>query len=171
MVIDGKALADNLLSRLSGEISTLKTGGVTPTLAVILAGDNPASAAYVRQKLKAAGKIGARVIINHQPLTIHADKLRELIDMYNADPAIHGLIIQRPLPATLGDVSTLLDSVNPRKDVDGFLPDSPYDVPVALAVGEILRVVHSVHKLRAEFFHWLKTQKIVVARNVATWRS
>lgn len=139
MKIDGKMLADKILNGLATEVTNLKNRGITPTLAVILVGDNPASLAYIKQKQKAAEKIGAKIIFDHQPTTIDASKLRELVNLYNADATVHGLIIQRPIPNELGNVSTILDSVKPEKDVDGFLPDSPFDVPVAAAVGEILQ--------------------------------
>lgn len=139
MKIDGKALADTILSQLATKVTNLKKRGITPTLAVILVGDNPASIAYIKQKQKAAEKIGAGLVFSHQTSAISKNELQKLVDQYNNDPTIHGLIIQRPIPQELGDVSTILDSVKPAKDVDGFLPNSPFDVPVAAAIGEILQ--------------------------------
>src|SRR3989339_1740724 len=102
MIIDGKAIAEKILTQLS---ETIKTMGVTPTLAVIQIGDNPASLAYIRQKQKAAEKIGAKVIISN----ILSD-----VDRFNMDPNIHGLIIQRPVPEPVGEYAVKLE-----KDVDG----------------------------------------------------
>ena len=121
MIIDGKAIAENILTQLS---ETIKTMGVTPTLAVIQIGDNPASLAYIRQKQKAAEKIGAKIIVSNTLSDV---------DRFNADPHIHGLIIQRPVPEPVGEYH-----VKREKDVDGFEKNSPFDVPVAHAIGEIL---------------------------------
>ncbi len=139
MRIDGKALADEILAKGTPEVEALKKQGTTPTLAVILVGDNPASLAYIKQKQKAAERIGATVILSRQPPTITKETLQQLVSSFNADPKVHGLIIQRPVPDEVGDVSDVLNSVAKRKDVDGFLPHSPFDVPVARAVWEIIR--------------------------------
>lgn len=165
MKIDGKALADNILNRLSADVTSLKNTGITPTMAVILVGDDPGSLVYIRQKQKAAERIGAHVIFDHQPNTITADTLKRLVDKYNADPSVHGLIIQRPVPSTLGDVTAIINSIRPQKDVDGFVPDSPFDVPVAAAVGELLKSYTrqtSGIKNDGQFDSWLKKQKVIV---------
>ena len=168
MKIDGKALADKILSDLSLEVVKLKKKGVTPTLAVIQVGDDPGSTAYIRQKQKAAERIGAKLILSRQPspsglgtraISLGArdksyQQLQERIKQENHDPAIHGFIIQQPLPDALGDVATLLNLINPKKDVDGFLPNSPYPVPVAAAVITIFKV--------KPFDNWLCQKSIVV---------
>lgn len=170
MIIDGKLIAERILDRLTKDVSTLRLSGMSPTLAVILVGDDPASLAYIKQKQKAAQRIGAVVHFDHQPATINPDVLKRLITTYNDDPGIHGLIAQRPIPHEVGDVSDILQTVAPSKDVDGFLPNSPFDVPVAAAVGEILKSVHSnefiVHRkintTSKDFIHWLREKHIVV---------
>ncbi len=169
MIIDGKAIAEAILTHLTQETALLKSRGITPTMAVIQVGDNPASLAYIRQKQKAAERIGATVVLHHVSGITKAE-LAQLVGQYNADAAIHGLIIQRPLPQELGDVSAILDSVVLPKDIDGFLPNSPYDVPVAVAVGEMLRNVHDSEfsadadttKTRIHFLDWLKTKNIAI---------
>src|SRR3989338_7846210 len=113
MKIDGKAIANQILSELTLEISRLKDKGIIPTLAVILVGDNPASLTYIRQKQKAAEQIGARVVLSAEGLTCSNSQLRELIEKYNNDPSVQGLIIQRPLPKNLGVVSDVLLTVKP----------------------------------------------------------
>ncbi len=161
MRIDGKTLADNILDDLAKKVSSLD--GKAPTLAVILVGDNPASLAYIKQKQKAAEKIGAKIIFNHQQTGISIATLKEFVDEYNNDPSVHGLIVQRPLPPEIGDTTNILNSVNPKKDVDGFLPNSPFDVPVASAVGEILEHVYAQNeKNKQEFLSWLREKNIVV---------
>lgn len=163
MIIDGKLLAQSLLTGLSKDVTALRAKGHTPTLAVILIGDDPASLAYIRQKQKAAEQIGARVVFSHQPPTIGANGLKTLVETYNADPTIDGLIVQRPVPETLGDVSYILTSITKSKDVDGFLPDSPFDVPVALAVGEILQQAHTLTEQAEQTYSaWLRKQRIAV---------
>ncbi len=169
MRIDGKLIAEEILATLAANVTRLKTNGIYPTMAVILVGDDPASLAYIRQKQKAAERIGASLVFSHQSSAISKEQFSRLVKQYNDDPNIHGLIIQRPIPKEVGDVSDILASVALEKDVDGFLPDSPFNVPVALAVGEILRNVKSqIEKIKStdlnneKLFEWLKTQKIVI---------
>lgn len=134
MRLDGKALAQSLLTDLKTDVFTLKEQGVIPTLAVIQVGDDPASMAYIRQKQKAAEGIGAGLVVSNQELGIRNQELKTIIEQYNSDPNIHGIIVQRPLPQGLKT-----DGILPMKDVDGFLPNSPYPVPVASAVLKIIQ--------------------------------
>lgn len=140
MLIDGKIIADQILAKLSNDVFVLKTRDIMPTLAVILIGDDPASLAYIKQKQKAADAIGATVVFSHQSSDIRPENLQEIITIFNSDKTIHGVIIQRPVP--LKNINPILHSVLLSKDVDGFLPNSPYNVPVALAVHEILKFIH-----------------------------
>lgn len=167
MRIDGKAIAEGILENLSKETETLIGEGIMPTLAVILIGDNPASLAYIKQKQKAAERIGAHVIFDHQPTSLTSGGLFNLIRKYNTEPEVHGLIIQRPIPSEVGGVADVLDKVAPQKDVDGFLPGSSFDVPVAAAIGEILKSTHATlvadHKTTEKnFAAWLRAQKIAI---------
>ncbi|MBP9814579.1 bifunctional 5,10-methylenetetrahydrofolate dehydrogenase/5,10-methenyltetrahydrofolate cyclohydrolase [Candidatus Woesebacteria bacterium] len=167
MIIDGKAISANMLASLAQKVVSAKTRGITPCMAVILVGDDPASLAYIKQKQKAAETIGATVIFDHQPSTITKEQLGMLIAKYNYDDSIHGLIVQRPIPTSLGDVSLLLESIAPTKDIDGFLPNSSFEVPVALAVGECLKEVYratitSQSYDDANYRLWLKEKNIVV---------
>lgn len=133
MRIDGKAIAETILTDLTRQVTNLKKREIIPTLAVIQVGDDPGSIAYIRQKQKAADQIGAKLILNHQPSAISNQQLQMIIEQYNNDPSIHGLIVQRPLPKNLHT-----DTIRLSKDVDGFLPNSPYPVPVVAAVLKIL---------------------------------
>lgn len=141
MLIDGKELADQILENIATDVARLKSQSITPTLAVILIGDDPASLAYIKQKQNAAAKIDATVLFDHLPVTTTREQLKEKILSYNTNPSIHGLIIQRPIAKELGDVTDILTLVDITKDVDGFLPNSPFAVPVALAVEKILKSI------------------------------
>ncbi len=141
MKIDGKAIADAILTNLTTQVDALKVKGITPTLAVILVGDDPESLAYIRQKQKATERIGGRFIFEHLPGATLPKELAARIAMYNADGAVHGLIVQRPVPLA-GDTKTILNTVKPQKDVDGFIPNSPFDVPIAIAIFAILQNIH-----------------------------
>lgn len=143
MKIDGKAIADAILTNLTKEVDSLITKGITPTLAVILVGDNPESLAYIRQKQKITERIGGRFIFEHLPAQTQTRELAARVQMYNDDPTVHGLIVQRPLPEDYGDVTDILNSVSPKKDVDGFVPNSPFDVPIAQAVLTILEQINA----------------------------
>lgn len=170
MIIDGKSIAGTILSTLTDTVQTIVANNVVPTMAVILIGDDPASLAYIKQKQKAAETIGARVIFDHQSDTISADILKNLIQKYNSDPSIHGLIVQRPIPASLGDVSMILDSIDPKKDIDGFLPNSTYTVPVAAAVGECLKEIYrstetptlDPTQFESTYLAWLQKKNIAI---------
>lgn len=163
MKFDGKALAETILATLAQEVSEHTKDWGIPTLAVILVGDDPASLAYIRQKQKAAARIGATIYFDHLPATTTPEDLREKIRTYNSDPTVHGLIIQRPVPLQNGDMKGIVESVAREKDIDGFLPSSPFDVPVAAAVGEILMSIHShIQPKEKNYMTWLQHQRIVV---------
>ncbi len=120
-LIDGNAIARDMRRDLAAEITALKTKGVVPGLAAVLVGDNPASATYVRMKGKACDEAG----LYHDTITLPAEtpeaELLALIDRLNADPRIHGILVQLPLPKQISTNHVLLH-VDPRKDVDGFHP-------------------------------------------------
>jgi len=136
MPIDGKQIAKTLLASLSKDVVALAKQGITPTLAVIQIGDDPASTAYIRQKQKAATAIGAKLVISNHESGIRNHELKNCIDQFNHDASVHGIILQRPLPPGIRS-----DGIIPVKDVDGFLPGSPYQVPVAMAVLKILEKI------------------------------
>ncbi len=142
MKIDGRAIADSILSHLSEEVSALKEKEIIPTLAVVLVGDDPASVSFIRQKRLAAEKIGAVLTVDQLPIVTTTESLTSLIEKYNEDPKIHGLIIQRPLPKESTIDPNVLLTVAPSKDVDGFVTNSPFHAPVAEAVFTILEEVH-----------------------------
>lgn len=165
MKIDGKAIADKILEDLTLKVILLKKKGRVPTLAVILVGDNPASLSYIKQKQKAAERIGAVLKLFHLPQSTQPKDLNSTIQQCNNDSMIHGIIVQRPLPKETSIDASVLLKVNPQKDVDGFVPNSAFTVPVAMAVDEILRFIYSqldtLDKFD-QFESWLTTKKIVV---------
>lgn len=122
-LIDGNAIGAEMRAELTGEITALKKKGITPGLAVVLVGDNPASHVYVRMKGKACEAAGMHSVTIRLPKeTSQADLLQEIARL-NADPAIHGILVQLPLPKQI-DSSRVLHAIDPRKDVDGFHPEN-----------------------------------------------
>jgi methylenetetrahydrofolate dehydrogenase (NADP+) / methenyltetrahydrofolate cyclohydrolase len=123
-ILDGKRIADNLLDILRARVlQRVAAGKPPPGLAVVLVGDEPASAVYVRNKRRACAHVGFRSRDYDLPATTTQEELSELIDQLNADPEIHGILVQLPLPAHI-DATPLINRINPRKDVDGFHPEN-----------------------------------------------
>jgi methylenetetrahydrofolate dehydrogenase (NADP+)/methenyltetrahydrofolate cyclohydrolase len=120
-LIDGRAVAEKVYAQLRGEIAQLKTGGVTPGLAVILVGDNPASRAYVRSKDKMCRELGLHSVKLELPATTTQDELLARVEELNRDDAIHGILVQSPPPPQI-DEAVIVRSLSPAKDVDGFHP-------------------------------------------------
>jgi methylenetetrahydrofolate dehydrogenase (NADP+)/methenyltetrahydrofolate cyclohydrolase len=120
-IIDGKAIAEEMRAELAGEIDELTKRGVTPGLAVVLVGEDPASQVYVRMKGKACEKVGIYSETIKLPVETSEGDLLEVIDRLNADPKIHGFLVQLPLPDQIDDQKVLL-RIDPAKDVDGFHP-------------------------------------------------
>ncbi len=118
-IIDGKSLAARLRQQLVPHIEALKARGHAPGLAVILVGDDPASAVYVRNKIKSCEECGIRSLFERLPATVSEAELVSVIARLNADPAIHGILVQLPLPKHL-DAQRVLESIAFDKDVDGL---------------------------------------------------
>ncbi|MDH5477444.1 MAG: bifunctional methylenetetrahydrofolate dehydrogenase/methenyltetrahydrofolate cyclohydrolase FolD [Nitrospinota bacterium] len=121
-IIDGKTLAASIRAEINEETSgILKERGEKPGLAVVLAGDDPASAVYVRLKEKACAEVGMASFQHNLPSTVTQEELLALIDKLNHDKSVNGILIQLPLYSHL-DSNAALDRVDPAKDVDGFHP-------------------------------------------------
>ena len=119
-LLDGKRIADELLDRLAVLVKArVAHGKVRPGLAVILVGNEPASAVYVRNKRRACERVGFASRAYDLAEETPESELSALIDSLNADPAIHGILVQLPLPAHV-DANALINRIDPRKDVDGF---------------------------------------------------
>lgn len=120
-IIDGKQIAAQMREELKQKVTALKAKGVTPGLAVILVGDDPASKSYVTAKEKACEEIGIYSSDNRIPATTTQAELLAIIDQFNKDPKIHGILVQLPLPKHINEDAVLL-AIDPKKDVDGFHP-------------------------------------------------
>lgn len=120
-ILDGKKLSNKIRDKVKVEVSKLQEKNITPGLAVILVGSDPASAAYVNMKSKACKEAGIYSIVHEMPETISQDKMLEIIELMNKNPNIDGILVQLPLPKQI-DTTIILESINPNKDVDGFHP-------------------------------------------------
>jgi methylenetetrahydrofolate dehydrogenase (NADP+)/methenyltetrahydrofolate cyclohydrolase len=121
-IISGKEVAQQIREELRVEVEKLKaTHDVEPGLVTILVGENPASISYVTAKQRTAHDLGFHSIQDNQPEDMSEDDLLALIDKYNNDPKIHGILVQLPLPKHI-DENKVLYAIDPKKDVDGFHP-------------------------------------------------
>jgi methylenetetrahydrofolate dehydrogenase (NADP+)/methenyltetrahydrofolate cyclohydrolase len=118
-VIDGVALSAKLREDVTRRTLALKARGITPGLAVLLVGDNPASAVYVRNKVKACADSGLHSLLERYDADMTEAALLARIDALNQDPSIHGILVQMPVPAHI-DANKVIEAIAPEKDVDGF---------------------------------------------------
>lgn len=117
--IDGNALSQKLRADVTLRTTALKARGITPGLAVIVVGENPASQVYVRNKVKACHDSGLHSILEKHPSSLTEAALLERIDALNRDTSIHGILVQLPLPEHI-DAQKVIEAISPAKDVDGF---------------------------------------------------
>jgi methylenetetrahydrofolate dehydrogenase (NADP+)/methenyltetrahydrofolate cyclohydrolase len=121
-IIDGKAIAADLRAEVKAETHRLTAAhGLAPGLAVVLVGDNPASKSYVASKSRAVVEVGMRPFDHHLAATTSEAELLGLIDRLNANPAVHGILVQLPLPLQINP-ARVIAAIHPDKDVDGFHP-------------------------------------------------
>ena len=119
-IIDGKAIAEALRKRIAGAVDELKARhGLTPGLAVVLVGEDPASQVYVRNKARQTVEVGMNSWEHRLEATTPESELLELIDRLNRDPAVHAILVQLPLPRHM-DADKVINTLEPDKDVDGF---------------------------------------------------
>jgi methylenetetrahydrofolate dehydrogenase (NADP+)/methenyltetrahydrofolate cyclohydrolase len=121
MVIDGKEIAARVRAEVAAAVQELKARGVTPGLTVVRVGEDPASAIYVRGKRKACDEVGIQSVEHHLDASTTQRQLLDLVDRLNRDPAVHGILVQLPLPDHV-DEEAVLDAIDPAKDADGFHP-------------------------------------------------
>jgi methylenetetrahydrofolate dehydrogenase (NADP+) / methenyltetrahydrofolate cyclohydrolase len=120
-ILDGKKLSNKIRQEVKKEVETLQQRSITPGLAVVLVGADPASAAYVNMKSKACKEAGIYSIAHEMPESISQENILEIIEMMNKNPNIDGILVQLPLPAHI-DTTAVLEAIDPTKDVDGFHP-------------------------------------------------
>jgi methylenetetrahydrofolate dehydrogenase (NADP+)/methenyltetrahydrofolate cyclohydrolase len=121
-ILDGKALAERVTAEVRAAVTERVAGGsAAPGLAVVLVGENAASQVYVRNKRRTTEAVGMRSFAFDPPADAPEDALLALIDRLNADPAVHGILVQLPLPRQI-DPQRVIERIDPRKDVDGFHP-------------------------------------------------
>src|SRR5204862_3762490 len=118
-VIDGKAIAQRINEETRAAVAALKQGGITPGLAVVIVGDDPASRAYVRSKEKTALDLGMHSVKLELPKETTQTELLAVVRRLNEDTAIHGILVQSPPPKQI-DERAIVEALDPRKDVDGF---------------------------------------------------
>ncbi|HEY8383413.1 MAG TPA: bifunctional methylenetetrahydrofolate dehydrogenase/methenyltetrahydrofolate cyclohydrolase FolD [Microvirga sp.] len=120
-LIDGKAFAESFRARIGEAVAGLRGQGVTPGLAVVLVGDNPASQIYVRNKMRQTAEAGMRSFDHTLPATATEAEVLALVAKLNADPDVDGVLVQLPLPPQI-DAQRVIEAIDPAKDVDGFHP-------------------------------------------------
>ncbi|MGB3069210.1 MAG: bifunctional methylenetetrahydrofolate dehydrogenase/methenyltetrahydrofolate cyclohydrolase FolD [Ottowia sp.] len=118
-IIDGNAVAKQLRAEVAQRAATLKAKGITPGLAVILVGEDPASQVYVGKKVQACQETGLHSVLEKYDASLSEAALLERVEALNQDPAIHGILVQLPLPAHI-DAHKVIEAISPAKDVDGF---------------------------------------------------
>ena len=139
-IIDGKAVAAALEVSTRAAVTELAARGVTPGLAVVLVGDDPASQSYVTMKERDCERVGIRSFDARLPASTTQDELEAIVDAFNRDPAVHGILVQLPLPAHL-DAESVIERISPEKDVDGFHP---------ISIGRLVRGLPAFHACTPE---------------------
>lgn len=122
-IIDGRSIGADIREEVKAGVEELKQKGVTPGLAVVLVGDNPASAVYVRMKAKACEEAGMYSRVTRMAADTQQSELEDMLDQLNRDEAIHGILVQLPLPDQIEE-KPIINKIAPEKDVDGFHPIS-----------------------------------------------
>ncbi|MFT8457955.1 MAG: bifunctional methylenetetrahydrofolate dehydrogenase/methenyltetrahydrofolate cyclohydrolase FolD [Liquorilactobacillus ghanensis] len=158
--LDGKKLSQKIAGQLQQRVTKLKAMGVSPKLAVILIGDDPASQIYVRNKRRMAKKIGIETSDLRLPVATSEEKLLQIIAELNNDVTVHGILVQLPLPPQINE-ETIIQAIDPLKDVDGFHPfnmgklfmGAPYAIPCT---------PNGIMQLLAEYRIPLAGKKVVI---------
>jgi methylenetetrahydrofolate dehydrogenase (NADP+)/methenyltetrahydrofolate cyclohydrolase len=161
MIIDGRQISSQILEDLKQRVAGLNEKSVTPTLAVILIGDQKASAIYVRQKEIKAKEVGIDPKVFYFDDKVTNEEIESLVRKLDKDEKIHGIILQRPAPTHI-KVEEIEEFISPVKEVDGFGVNSIYPVPVAAATLKMIENAYENLNISEPFIDWLKSKKIVV---------
>jgi methylenetetrahydrofolate dehydrogenase (NADP+)/methenyltetrahydrofolate cyclohydrolase len=161
MIIDGQAISSEILEDLKNRVERLNKKNVTPTLAVILIGDQKASAIYVRQKEIKARQVGIDPKVFYFDDKVTNEEIEKLVKKLDKDKKIHGIILQRPAPEQIR-VEEIEEFITPVKEVDGFGVNSIYPVPVAAATLKMIEDAYKQLGTNEHFIDWLKNKKVVV---------
>ncbi|CAN5329501.1 bifunctional methylenetetrahydrofolate dehydrogenase/methenyltetrahydrofolate cyclohydrolase FolD [soil metagenome] len=152
-LIDGKAFAEGLRKRIAAAVAALAQQGLKPGLAVVLVGDDPASRVYVANKAKQTVEVGMNSWEHRLPATTSEVDLLALVEQLNTDPAVHGILVQLPLPKQI-DANKVLNTINPAKDVDGFhvvnagrLATGQESLVACTPVGSVMLAKHALGSL------------------------
>ena len=148
-LIDGRAIAAEVYADLRDEIAKFKKSGVTPGLAVVLIGDDPASRAYVRSKDKMSRELGLHSVKLELPASTTQEELLARVAELNRDPAIHGILVQSPPPKHI-DEAAIIRALDPRKDVDGFHPENVAKLALGDASGFVPCTPLGIQRLLVE---------------------
>ncbi len=181
MKIDGKEIAQEILDNLKIRIEKLKEKNIIPNLAIILVGDDAASIAYTNQKKETLESLGGKAKIYKFGPSSTDEGIISLVNKIQKNSSLNGLLVQIPLPRKFNQ-EKILAAVDPKIDIDGFLPNSHFTPPIAKAVGKILTVIFqnlntknkktnfifNLFKINKnldetnDFFNWLKTKNITI---------
>lgn len=140
IIIDGKAVAARVRAAAALRARALRDAGIEPGLAVVLVGDDPASAAYVTMKERDCDEVGIRSFDTRLPSDTTQETLEGIIDAFNEDPEVHGILLQLPIPRHL-DTESAIARISPEKDVDGFHP---------VSIGRMVRGLPAAHACTPE---------------------
>lgn len=139
-IIDGKAVAARVRAEAATRVRALRDAGIEPGLAVVLVGDDPASTSYVNMKERDCAEVGIRSFDTRLPSDTSQETLEAIIDGFNDDPAVHGILLQLPIPRHL-DTEAAIARISPEKDVDGFHP---------VSIGRMVRGLPAAHACTPE---------------------
>lgn len=168
MKIDGRKIAETIVGELKTKVGELAKKS---TLAIIQVGDNPESTSFIQQKKKIAQRIGIKVLHDKFPKKTTEQTIKSRVGEYNKNLNVQGIIVQLPLPPHLS-TDTISHSINLQKDIDGFLPNSPYTPPVSCAVLTTLQFVKNRCRSAPDFYYFSVLENSASATKIQSpWRT
>ena len=160
MIIRGKELAEKVINQINQDLTLLLKNGIESKIVIITLGPESVWKSYVDQKLKLAEKL--KIKAEHINLSHTSEEiLLNLLEKLNQDKKTHGIIVQRPLPININK-EKIIKAINPQKDIDGFRPDSKFELPIFLAIEDILKKAKTFDKQKIDFILWLRSKNITV---------